>query len=71
MRGALLVVMLIALLIVGMLVIKNMTTETEGVQRMETVQKAKDTAEETEKQAEEIQDRVEEATRGLEGAGTP
>ncbi len=71
MRGALLVVMLIALLIVGMLVVKNMTTETEGVQKSKTVQKAKDTAEDTEKRTNEIQDRVEEATRGLEGAGTP
>ena len=65
MRGALLVVMLIALLIVGVLVVKNMTTETEGVQKMETVQQAKDAAREAEDSARGINDRAREATRDL------
>jgi hypothetical protein len=43
MKGAFIIIMLIALLIVGGLVMKNMTSEVDGVQKMETVQKAKDT----------------------------
>ncbi|MFO8047796.1 MAG: hypothetical protein R6U29_02085 [Desulfosudaceae bacterium] len=65
MRGALLIVTLIALLVVGLLVIKNMTTETEGVQKMETVQKAKDTAREAEDNAQKISDKAREATSDL------
>ncbi|MFP4040934.1 MAG: hypothetical protein ACLFS7_10380 [Desulfosudaceae bacterium] len=65
MRGALLIVTLIALLVVGLLVIKNMTTETEGVQKTETVQKAKDTAREAEDNAKKISDKAGEATDDL------
>jgi hypothetical protein len=44
MKGTLIIVMLIAMLITGYLVIKNMTTENvDGVDKMETLQKAKDT----------------------------
>ncbi len=43
MKGTFIIIMLIALLIVGGLVMKNMTSEVDGVQQMETVQKAKDT----------------------------
>lgn len=43
MKGAFLIIMLIVLLIVGGLVMKNMNSEVDGVQKMETVQKAKDT----------------------------
>jgi hypothetical protein len=43
MKGAFIIIMLIALLIVGGLVMKNMTSEVDGVQKMETIQKAKDT----------------------------
>jgi hypothetical protein len=44
MKGALIIVMLIAMLITGFLVVKNMTTENiDGVDKMETIQKAKDT----------------------------
>ena len=43
MKGAFIIIMLIALLIVGGLIMKNMTSEVDGVQKMETVQKAKDT----------------------------
>ncbi len=42
MKGAFIIVMLIALLVVGGLVMKNMTSEVDGVKKMETVQKAKD-----------------------------
>ncbi|MFP4446294.1 MAG: hypothetical protein ACLFPD_08625 [Desulfosudaceae bacterium] len=65
MRGAFLVVMLIALLIVGFLVVKNMTTETEGAGKMETVQKAKDAARQAEDSAGDIDDRARKATRDL------
>lgn len=45
MKGTLIIAMLIAMLVTGWLVIKNMTTENvDGLDRMETVQKAKDTA---------------------------
>ncbi|MEJ2096225.1 MAG: hypothetical protein P8Y38_03590 [Deltaproteobacteria bacterium] len=44
MKGALIIVILIAMLITGFLVVKNMTTENiDGVDKMETIQKAKDT----------------------------
>ena len=43
MKGTFIIIMLIALLLVGGLVMKNMTSEVDGVQKMETVQKAKDT----------------------------
>ncbi|MDY6832168.1 MAG: hypothetical protein SWC96_10080 [Thermodesulfobacteriota bacterium] len=66
MRGALFIVMLIALLVVGVLVVKNMSTETtEGVEKMETIQKARDTAGEAEKQAAEMGKRLKEATQSL------
>ncbi len=69
MRGAFLIVTLIALLIVGLLVVKNMTTEVdEGVQRMDTVHKAKDTVREVDKQTKDLQDRLKKATQGLEDA---
>ena len=45
MRGAFFVVILIAMLIAGILTIKNMKSETsEGVNKTEAIQKAKDTA---------------------------
>ena len=44
MRGAFIVVILIAMLIAVLLVAKNLTTDNvEGVGKMETIQKAKDT----------------------------
>ena len=66
MRGAFLILTLIALLIVGLLVVKNMTTEVDdGAQRVETIQKAKDTAQEVEKKAREVQEQANQALRGL------
>ena len=45
MRGAFFIVILIAMLIVGILTIKNMESETsKGVNRTESIQKAKNTA---------------------------
>ncbi len=45
MRGAFFIIVLIAMLIAGILTIKNMKSETsEGVNKTETIQKAKDTA---------------------------
>ena len=67
MRGAFLIVTLIALLIVGLLVVKNMTTDVdEGAQKMDTVQKAKKTVREVDDQTRDLQDRLKQATRGLE-----
>jgi uncharacterized protein YxeA len=67
MRGAFLIVTLIALLIVGLLVVKNMTTDVdEGVQKMDTVQKTKRTVKEVDDQTKDLQDRLKQATRGLE-----
>ena len=43
MKGIFIIIMLIALLIVGGLVMKNMTSEVDGVQKMDTAQKTKDT----------------------------
>ncbi len=69
MRGAFFVVILIALLVVGVLLIKNMTTEVDdGVQRMETVQKAKETVREVDDKTRELQDNLKQATQGLEDA---
>lgn len=66
MRGAFLIVTLIALLIVGLLVVKNMTTDVdEGVQKMETIQKTKDTVREVDGQTEELKNRLKQATEGL------
>ncbi len=69
MRGAFLVMTLIALLIVGLLVIKNMTSEVDdGTQRMETVQKAKQTAREAEDKTQAIQDQANKALKDLKNA---
>lgn len=69
MRGAFLVLTLIALLIVGLLVVKNMTSEVDdGTQRMESIQKAKETAKEAEDKTREIQDRAREAAQALKDA---
>lgn len=46
MRGALLVVLLIAMLIVGILIIKDLGTEnTEGISKQEVIEKAEETVE--------------------------
>ena len=66
MRGAFIILSLIALLIVGLLVVKNMTTEVdEGVERMDTVQKAKETVREADDQTRDLKDRLKEATRDI------
>lgn len=66
MRGAFFIVILITLLIVGVLVVKNMSTDTtEGVQKMETIQQAKDTAREVEEKAADLNNRLKEATTAL------
>ncbi|MBC2714003.1 MAG: hypothetical protein HF978_01730 [Desulfobacteraceae bacterium] len=63
MRGAFFVVILIAMLIVSMLVIKNMKTETvDGVDREKAVERAEDAA----KQAEEAMDRIKETAKQIE-----
>jgi uncharacterized protein (UPF0333 family) len=66
MRGAFFIVILITLLIVGVLVVKNMSSDTtEGVQKMETVQKAKDTAREVEEKAADLNNRLKDAAGTL------
>ena len=68
MRGAFLIVMVIALLIVGLLVMKNMKSEMNDSkgQKVESIQKAKDAAREANEQARDIQRRAQEAARGLQ-----
>ena len=57
MKGAFFIVVLIALVIVGLLVMKDMDTETaDGVKRREAVEKAEDAAAEAEKAMERVKD---------------
>ncbi|MEZ4551109.1 MAG: hypothetical protein R2874_11680 [Desulfobacterales bacterium] len=57
MKGAFFIVILIALVIVGLLVMKDMDTETaDGVKRREAVEKAEDAAAEAEKAMERVKD---------------
>ena len=63
MKGTLTIVLLVALLIVGILTIKNMKTETvDGVKREEAVDRARETAGEAEK----AMDRIKESAREIE-----
>ena len=64
MKGAFLIVMLIALLIVGGLVMKNMNSEVDGVQKMETVQKAKDTVKQVNKATDALREKLNSAASG-------
>ncbi len=65
MKGAFLIIMLIALLIVGGLVMKNMTSDVDGVKKMETVQKAKDTVEQVNKTTDAIKEKLNSAGNSL------
>ncbi len=65
MKGAFLIIMLIALLIVGGLVMKNMTSEVDGVKKMETVQKAKDTVEQVNKTTDALKEKLDSAGNSL------
>ena len=57
MKNAFFIVILIALVIVGLLVMKDMDTETaDGVKRREAVEKAEDAAAEAEKAMERVKD---------------
>ena len=57
MKGAFFIVILISLVIVGLLVMKDMDTETaDGVKRREAVEKAEDAAAEAEKAMERVKD---------------
>ncbi len=58
MKGAFLIIMLVALLIVGGLVMKNMTSEVDDVNKMETVQKAKDTVEQVNKTTDALKEKL-------------
>ena len=64
MKGAFLIVMLIALLIVGGLVMKNMNSEVDGVQKMEAVQKAKDTVKKVNKATDALRQKLNSAANG-------
>lgn len=67
MRGAFLIMMLIALLIVGILVVKNLTSDTVGdVEKVEAVQKAKEISREADRQTQEMKDRLNQALSGAE-----
>ena len=66
MRGAFFIVILIALLIVGFLVVKNLSTETiDDTTKMETMQKARDTADTVEKRTKALNDKVNDAVKGI------
>lgn len=69
MRGAFLVVILITLLIVGLLVAKNMTSEVnDETQKIESIQKAKETAREVEDKTRELKDRAKQAMQDMENS---
>jgi len=58
MKGAFIIIMLIALLIVGGLVMKNMTSKVDGVQKVETVQKAKDALNQVNKTTDALKEKL-------------
>jgi len=63
MKGAFFIIILIAMLIVGILTIKDMKTETvDGTARGKAVEKAEDVA----RQAEEAIDRIRKTTKDIE-----
>jgi FtsZ-interacting cell division protein ZipA len=63
MKGVFFIVILIAMLIVGILTIKDMKTETvDGTAREKAVEKAEDAAQ----QAEEAMDRIRKTTKNIE-----
>jgi len=63
MRGAFFIVILIAMLIVGILVVKDMKTETvDGVERSKAIEKAEDAA----KQAEEAMDQIKKSAKNID-----
>jgi uncharacterized protein (UPF0333 family) len=63
MKGAFFVVILIAMLIVGILVVKDMKTETvDGVERSKATEKAEAAA----KQAEEAMDKIKKTAKNID-----
>ena len=57
MRGAFIIIILIAMLIVGILVIKDMKTESvDGLNKKEVIEKAEKTAKEAEKAMDRVKD---------------
>lgn len=63
MRGSFMIIIVIVVLIVGILTIKNMKTETEpGVERAQTMEKAHDAA----RQAEDASKRIQDAAKNAE-----
>jgi len=58
MKGTFIIIMLIALLIVGGLVMKNMIFEVDGVQKVEIVQKAKDTVNQVNKTTDALKENI-------------
>ena len=63
MKGAFFIVILVAMLIVGILTMKDMNTETvDGVERSKATEKAEEAA----KQAEEAMDRIKKSAKNIE-----
>ncbi len=63
MRGALIIVVLIAMLIVGILVVKDMNTETvDGVTKQEAIEKAEKAVETAEDAISRITDKAKKST---------
>lgn len=62
MRGSFMIIIAIVVLIIGILTIKNMKTETEpGVERAQTVEKAHEAARQAEEAAKRIRDAAKDA----------
>lgn len=63
MKGAFFIVILVAMLIVGILTMKDMNTETvDGIERSKATEKAEEAA----KQAEEAMDRINKSAKNID-----
>jgi len=67
MRGAFFIVILIALLVVGFLVVKDISTESnDGATRIDTIKNAKETARQVEEKTSRMSERLKNATKELQ-----
>ena len=67
MRGAFFIVILIALLVVGFLVVKDISTESnDGATRIDTIKNAKETARQVEEKTSRMSERLKNATKKLQ-----
>ncbi|RLC32539.1 MAG: hypothetical protein DRH32_02745 [Deltaproteobacteria bacterium] len=67
MRGAFFIVILIALLVAGFLVVKDISTESNnGATRIDTIKNAKETARQVEEKTSRMSERLKNATKKLQ-----